>query len=388
MPDKKPSPPKYTTPHPNPVEDFRLENFLKKYDYNWPTLRQEVIEDEADDGDDLSVDIETPRLDTDSKLPAYGENFTAQIPFDKFDKVLAEACDNIYVNMAAAAPGYYENRERTWFENILSRSRQGTHKVVEKRSIQSYDNAVYKPANMSLPFDPSGGLGVTLPVPVSLTDVIVHVLKYTEKKSRYLENLLLSSPSKSLLSKLFWAVLIQFYRVESDNPFNPQSNRANRDTLEKLIDQLAWEYANFQERFKTDNIFMVYAVLAAQVLFTLFHHSFPTETFGINFLIGLNIVIFEWLCGLRPRLDLLKMYPMEKLCGGELKETDTPPAGCAKVLRANFPKGDYKNNTGNGTIVLGMMSGLLNRYCQRTQSGGVGQIIGVLTKRHIQRSLI
>ena len=159
------------------------------------------------------------------------------------------------------------------------------------------------------------------------------------------------------------------------------------------MNQLSWEYANFLENFKTHDtattkLFTVYCVLSVQVVFMIFHQSFPTETYGINFLIALNITLFEWMCGLKPRLDLLKMYPMDKLINGQLAENDKVPDGVQTILKQNFPKGDYKRNTGNGTIVLGMMSGLLDRYCKNTHSSGTKEILGVLAMRHIQMKFI
>ena len=82
------------------------------------------------------------------------------------------------------------------------------------------------------------------------------------------------------------------------------------------------------------------------------------------------------------------MYPIEKLVGGKLCDNDRVPDGATTILRENFPEGDYKRNTGKGTIILGMMSGLLDRYCKNTNSSGTKEILGVLAERHIQRKFI
>jgi len=374
---------------PENLDDYTIEDFITTQNGNWPNLDRAFNEDNEHDTATIKKEVSTSKLDTRVNLPEYGADFSEKLPFEEFDNKLVNFCDRLYTNMAAADPDYYDRLEKSWFENVLAKSKKGTHQVVVKPSVESVRSAVmYKPADIPLPFDSTGGLGVTLTLPVNVTDIMVSVLEITERKTRYIENLLLSAASKSIISKLFWSVLIRFYRIQVQNTFNAHANDINRKALDRLLDQLSWEYANFQSKFQNDDVFMVYCVLVSQVVFMIFYKSFQTTKFGMNALIGVTIVLFEWLCGLRPRLDLLKMYPMEKLTGAVLHENEPVPYGLQNVLKANFPKGDYRRNTGNGTIILGMMSGLLDRYCQRTKTSGVGEIIGILTKRHIQRTLI
>ena len=393
MPETKPKK-KYKAPASNPVMDYNIDTYLKTYDYNWPTLKH--TDENTQEIMDLLDEIPTPELDTSVIVhEEFGKHYKSNINFDGFDEKLTNMCKETFTNKEAADPEYYKNLDKSWFEKIRSRSKNGTYKIVQKRSVLSLQSLnITGPANIPLSFDPSAGLGVSLPLPTSLTDIIVQTLEITEKKGDSLiENLILSSASKSVLSKLFWAVLIRFYRYENKNPFNPKQNDPNQAVFEKLMNQLSWEYVNFLENFKnhdnqTTHLFIIYCSLSVQILFLLFHNSFPAETYGINFLIALNITVFEWLCGLKPRLDLLNMYPMEKLTGSELVETDKVPEGAMTILKQNFPKGDYKKNTGKGTIMLGMMSGLLDRYCKNTNSTGTKEILGVLAMRHIQRKFI
>merc|ERR1711915_767196 len=165
--------------------------------------------------------------------------------------------------------------------------------------------------------------------------------------------------------------------------------------------------------YPNDKIFLVFCGLVCQVIFMIFHQTFSdneknkthrmyqsnhedlnnenqnyTTKFGKHFLVCLTIEIFILINGNRPNLNIISMFPMEKLTDNHFEDDDFDhlPFGAKKMLSVHFPNANFKNNSGNGTIVLGLMSGLLERYCQKNQSGGVGQAVGVLVKRKMRRT--
>ena len=154
------------------------------HDYNWPTLK--VTDPETREETDLLSEIEVPEVERLPELPKFSQDFHDGVNFDGFSNKLTEMCRQMFTNEAAADPDYYTNLERSWFERIRSRSKNGTYQLVQKRSVlsmQSLDSLVSNPTNIPLSFDPNAGLGVSLPLPVSLTDIIVRVLEITEKRS-------------------------------------------------------------------------------------------------------------------------------------------------------------------------------------------------------------
>jgi len=279
------------------------------------------------------------------------------------------------------------------------------------------------------------------------------VLKNTDRIDSNLKSILLSSNCKSFLSKLFWALLIKIYRIKPKTAFQKIDKNLIK-AYESLMDEVAWEYVNFQEVFveKSKNsfpdqgkFFLVICGLVSQIIFMMFYKGFPEFTgdscfnsktdvfaslrestpasgttgtshvdiireeeipvteesvqpptktkgrFGKNFLICITFEVFTLINGLRPNLQLLSMFPMDKLTNtnfNSIDDFDLLPHGAKLILKTHFPNGDYRNNTGSGTIILGLMSGLLERYCDKHGSAGAGQAVGVLVQRRMKRTLI
>lgn len=345
------------------------------------------------------------------------------------------------------------------------------------------------PSTIQLPIE-SFGLGISPRTPVSVRDIIVEVLKYTDRIDSNLEQILLSSNCKSFLAKLFWAILIKIYKIKPKTAFQ-KSDKTLKTAYESLMDEVAWEYVNLQEIFmekfpEQNKFFLVFCGLVSQIIFLMFFKGFPNygnfegettsrgasfyrptvlnlnnsvrthsknqnqtitlpssmgsvvlddasiiyndnddnsknvslnqETqdlgmtcsttlskfrknsnnsnkgpFGKNFLVCVTIEVFTLINGMRPNLQLLTMFPMDKLtkCKFEnIDDFDYLPHGANKILKAHFPNADYRNNAGTGTLMLGLMSGLLERYCDKHQSAGAGQAVGVLVHRKMKRTLI
>ena len=176
------------------------------------------------------------------------------------------------------------------------------------------------------------------------------------------------------------------YRLEPQNPFE-KTDPLILKSYNDLMQQLAWEYVNLQAEFLNNETRLVFCSLSVQIIYMIFHKLFQKHKFGQNFLTCLNTQIWKWLCGLIPQQNILNLYPMIKLTNGDFPSDDILN-NYQKSLYKQGQQGSHKINRGNGTIVLGMMSGLLDRYCKDSGNSGVGELIGVLTQREIKRTLL
>ena len=468
-------------------EKFNLDNYLSKKYKSWPNI-EKTAKTDLDFLNDLSNDTNSkPTKINELNHLTYNKESENQIITKDYNKLL-DKIDEKYQKLSNYCQLTFVSIENSdAYSNDLQanskKSELGIHHRISNYDIDSKEskskissnagkkinvgkdhddsiriansvtNEKITPENISLPLD-NLGLGAKPPLPVALSTIIIKVLENqqyssynnyntsTEKPSskinkkrqiddlNFLSKLLFSSSAKTFFSKIFWALLIKFYRIKPITAFNKVDNILNT-TYESLLDQASWDYVNLQEMFTqypNDKIFLVFCGLVCQVIFMIFHQTFRdydmcdnekekthrlyqsnhedatsknskdlnnenqnySSKFGKHFLVCLTIEIFTLINGNRPNLNIISMFPMEKLTENHFDDDDFDhlPFGAKKMMSVYFPNANFKNNSGNGTIVLGLMSGLLERYCQKNQSGGVGQAVGVLVKRKMRRTLI